>query len=78
MRVALRSEDLLNPLWRMNQVKGDFESENVMQLLFELARELRGEQISFKISYVCRSHIIFIFDFLNVTKIGARLNVIAA
>jgi hypothetical protein len=76
MRVALRSEDLLNPLWRMNQMKGDFESENVMQLLFELARELRGEQISFKISHVCRSHIIF--DFLNVIKIGARLTVIAA
>jgi hypothetical protein len=54
----------------------DFESESVMQLLFELARELRREQISLKIGHVFHSHIVF--DFLNVIKIGTRLHVIAA
>ena len=54
----------------------DFESENVVQLLFELARELRLEQIGLKISHVLRSHIVF--DFLNVIKIRTGLHVIAA
>lgn len=54
----------------------DFESDNVMQLLFELARELRREQISLKISHVFRSHIVF--NVFNVMEIDTRLHVITA
>ena len=54
----------------------DFESDNVMQLVFELARELRREQISLKISRVFRSHIVF--NVFNVMEIATRLHVITA
>jgi len=76
MRQASRAVPLLNRLWRMNQMIRDFESDNVMQLLFEPARELRREQISLKISHVFRSHIVL--DFFNVMEIDTRLHVITA
>jgi hypothetical protein len=76
MRQASRAVPLLNRLRGMNQMIRDFESDNGMQLLFELARELRREQISLKISQVFRSQIVF--DCFNVMEIDTRLHVITA
>jgi len=52
----------------------DFEPESVMQLLFELARELGREQMSLNFSHVFVSHIFF--DFRNVIEIDTRPHVV--